>query len=239
MDEHVPGARAEYRGAARFALVAVLLLLVLSAVIVPTYLNVPNRNTSSDDVDCLLVLGSPTEIDGSLSPEQRWRVTEAVRLYQAGRAQHILMSGGPTSKGYVEARTMAEYARQLGVPSAAILEEGASMNTRENIQNSEQMLQARGWQRVEVISSAEHLPRAALLLQHSHLLWQTHAAPTPGRSRFQIAGAYAEEAFATMVIRSLGLHALPVLHAFAVVQGSIGYACRWVLYAVQSAWKRT
>lgn len=238
MHEGTSGTRTEGRSVVRSVLLAVLLVLVLSAIVVPTYLTVPKRNTNDEQVDCLLVLGSPTEIDGTLSSEQRWRVAEAVRLYHAGRAPRILMSGGPTSKGYVEARTMAEYARQLGVPPAAILEEGRSMNTRENVENSQRLLQAHGWRRVEVISSAEHLPRAALLLAHSHLLWQTHAAPTPGRSRIQIAGAYAEEAFATAVIRSLGLRALPVLHAFALVQGSIGYAFRWVLYAIEGALRR-
>lgn len=223
---------------ASLLLVVLFGLLVLSAVIARAYLTVPKQNTQSERVDCLLVLGSPTEIDGSLSSEQRWRVTEAVRLYNAGRAPRILMTGGPTSKGYVEARTMAAYARQLGVPASALLEETAAMNTRENVRNSEQILEAHGWQRVEVISSAEHLPRAALLLQHSHLLWQMHAAPTPGRSRLQTLGAYAEEAFATAVIRCLGLRALPVLHAFAVVQHGVGYAFRWVVYLVEGWFRR-
>ena len=211
----------------------IVLLLLVSAVITWAYMTVPNRNTQSEPVDCLLVLGAPTEIDGSLSDEQRWRVDEAVRLYFAGRAPRMLMTGGPTSKGYVEARSMARYARQQGVPASAVFEEGASMNTRENVNNSQRLLLAHGWRRVEVISSAEHLPRAALLLQHSDLLWETHAAPTPGRNRLQRAGAYAEEAFATAVIRGLGMRALPVLHAFAVVQHGIAFGCRWVIYAVE------
>ena len=233
MDERAFRTAAERGKRYRYAFAAVLLVLVAIAVVIPSYLTVPLRNTPGGRMDCLLVLGSPTEIDGSLSPEQRWRVDEAVRLYRQGRAPSILMSGGPTSKGYVEARTMADYAVRLGVPAAAVLQEGASMNTRENVRNSEQILDAHGWRRVEVISSAEHLPRAALLLQRSHLQWELHAAPTPGRSAVQKAGAYAEEAFATAVIRALGMRALPVLHAFAVVQHGIGFGLRWVFYAVR------
>ena len=229
---------ADRRAGIRPLALALLLLIALSALIVPAYLTVPKRNTYDDQIDCLLVLGSPTEIDGSLSDEQRWRVDEAVRLYRTGRAPRMLMSGGPTSRGYIEARTMAAYARQLGVPPEAVLVEEASMNTRENVQNSQLLLDAHGWRRVEVISSAEHLPRAALLLRRSHLLWQTHAAPTPGRSRLQVLGAYAEEATATAVIRCLGLRALPVLHAFAVVQHGVLFACRWVIYAAEKWFRR-
>ena len=212
---------------------AALLLVGAAAVIVPAYLTVPKRNTAEDQVDCLLVLGSPTEIDGSATPAQRWRVDEAVREYQAGRAPRMLMTGGMTVLHYTEAQTMAQYAMRRGVPASAILEETQARTTLENIRNSQGILDAHGWHRVEVISSPEHLPRTALLLEHSDLSWQTHAAPTPGRSRVQEAGAYTEEAIGTAVIRLFGPGAEPVLHAIASVQHAIGFSLRWVFYKVR------
>lgn len=217
----------------RWLWILLVVLGVLSAVIIPAYITVPKQNNNDPQVDVLLVLGSPTEIDGSLTSTQRWRVDEAVREYRAGRAAHILMSGGMTSLNYVESDTMAAYARQLGVPQSAILEERTSKTTLENIRNSQALLDAHGWRRVEVISSPEHLARAALLLEHSHLLWRTHAAPTPGRSRLQTAGAYAEEAVGTAVIRVFGPRAEPVLHAYSVVQHWTVYAVRWVYYKLR------
>ncbi len=216
----------------RVWIVGLLILALFVTAIVWTFRSVPRANDASARVDAILVLGSPTEFDGSLTSAQIWRVDEAVREYRAGRAAHLLMSGGPTMHGHVEAEAMGAYARRLGVPPEAVLEEGASMTTIENIRSSERILKAHGWRRVEVISSGDHLPRAALLLQRTDLLWQTHAAPTPGRSRLQIAGAYAEEATGTAVIRYGGLWIWPVVHALAKAQGAVAFAFRWLYYKV-------
>ena len=218
------------RKAGRLRTVAAIGVAVLAAVILPAYLTVPRRNNADPQLDALLVLGSPSEIDGTLTAAQRWRMDEAVREFRRGRAPHMLITGGPTSHGFVEADTMAHYARSQGIPASALVEERTAMTTIQNIRFSEPILAAHGWRRVEVISSAEHLPRAALLLQHSHLLWQTHAAPTPGRNRLQEAIAYAEEAMGTSLIRWFGLGVLPVLHALDVVQQTVTFAVRWPLW---------
>lgn len=211
-----------------------LLALFVAAAFLPSYLTVPLRNTAGDQVDALLVLGSPTEIDGTLTAAQRWRVDEAVREYRAGRAGHVLFTGGPTSHGFVEADTMARYGLMQGIPASALFEERTAMTTIENVRRSQAILDAHGWRRVEVISSAEHLPRAALLLRHTDLLWQLHAAPTPGRGRLQTVGAYAEEAMGTALIRWFGLGVLPVLHGAALVQHTVGFGMRWCLYRLEA-----
>jgi uncharacterized SAM-binding protein YcdF (DUF218 family) len=185
------------------------------------YCTVPTRNNDDPLVDALLVLGTPTGRGGELTDPERWRIDEAVREYKAGRARNIVISGGPTSYGYVEARAMGQYAQSRGVPPEAVFEETHALTTLENIRNSQRILDAHGWRRVEVISSADHLPRAAVILQHTHLLWRVHASPTPGRSRLRSLGAYAEEAVGTTAIRLFGLGAEPVLHGFAEVQHRI------------------
>ena len=214
------------------------ILFVAFAMIVPVYLTVPMSNNNDARIDCLLVLGTPTEIDGTLTLPQRWRVEEAVREYHAGRAPRVLFSGGMTSRNYVEAETMGQYAENLGVPASAILEDKAAKTTQENIRNSQAILFAHGWRRVEVISSPEHLPRAALLLEHSDLLWRTHPAATPGRAPLEKAGAYAEEAVGTAMMRLFGPRIEPVLHAVATVQHAVGYAVRWLVYSVEGGLQR-
>ena len=205
--------------------------IVLAAIVLPVYLTIPRCNNPDSQVDALLVLGTPTEMDGTLTAAQRWRVDEAIREYRAGRARYILFTGGPTNHGFVEADTMARYALQQGIPSSALLEERRAMTTVENIRDSQVILDAHGLKRVEVISSAEHLPRAALLLERSHLLWQTHAAPTPGRSPLQEMGAYAEEAIGTALIRCGGLRFVPLLHRLDRMQQAVLFAFHWI------AWK--
>lgn len=223
-----PGPR---QGRAWLAGGAVTLLGV--AAVFWTVWTTPRRNNDDAQVDAIVVLGSPTELDGSVSAFQRWRVDEAVREYRAGRAPYLLMSGGAGANQFAEAHTMARYAMSLGVPPGAILEERTSKNTLQNIRESQRILDEHGWRHVEVISTADHLPRAAVLLAHTHLLWRTHAAPAPGRNRAEAAIAYAEEAFGTALIRWFGLRVLPVLHAIAVVQEAIAFAARWVFYKAQ------
>ncbi len=213
-------------------------VMLAAAFIYRTYRDVPKGNNNDPQVDALLVLGSPAELDGSVTPMQCWRVNEAVLEFKAHRAQHIILSGGAAANAFVEAHTMALYAQAHGIPAEALLEEGQSRTTLENIRNSQSILDAHGWRRVEVISSAEHLPRAALLLEHTHLLWHTHAAPTPGRSRMQAVGALGEEAVGTAAMRLFGPRIEPVLHAIALVQHAVGFSVRWVLYRVSGLAQR-
>ena len=211
---------------------------LLAGLIARVYRTVPRSNYAGPDADVILVLGSPTEMDGALTSAQRWRVDEAVREYRAGRARCMLMSGGPTMHGHVEADAMARYAEDRGVPATAVLEDRAAMTTIENIRNGEHIMEMHGWRRAEVISSADHLPRAALLLERTPLLWRTHAAPTPGRSRLQLAGAYAEEAVGTVIIRCGGVWIWPLMHGLAVAQGAVFFGFRWVFYRLQDLLKR-
>lgn len=214
----------------RFGVLGTVAVAAVAAIVIPVYLSVPLSNNRDPTVDCLLVLGSPTEIDGTLTESQRWRVDEAVREFRAGRAPCMLITGGMTSRNYIEAETMGSYAESLGVPPAAILEETHAKTTMENIRASQVLLDAHGWRRVEVISSPEHLPRASLLLAQSHLLWQMHAAPTPGRGLLHKASSFAEEAMGTAIMRLFGPRIEPVLHAAATLQHGTAFTVRWVWY---------
>lgn len=172
---------------------------------------------------------------GEVSDEERWRVEEAVREFRAGRAPRILFSGAAVAYRYVEADAMAGYARQLGVPADAILAESQARNTIQNLHNGAAILEARGWHSAEVISSRDHLPRAALILQTMNregnpLCWRVHPSPTPGRSLFDRALYDSEEALTTALLRWFGLGLAPVLHALAWTQQHIGWCVRWVWY---------
>ncbi len=72
---------------------------------------------------------------------------------------------------------MSQVAQQLGVPQSAIIEEGRSLNTIGNIHYSVLIMQANGWNSMEVVSSWAHVQRAALILQHFPVAWKIHGAP--------------------------------------------------------------
>lgn len=189
-----------------------LLTLIFPFLLVGTYLSVPHRNCDLTHFDTILVLGSPATRYGQPSPEQRVRVAEAVSEFKAGRADHIIFSGGATEKQFVEGRIMADLAREQGVPAAAIVVEGESRNTIQNMYFSDQIMRQAGWTSVEVVSSASHLPRAALILQRYPLKWKEQASLWPPEfSRRRICVLYAEEMLDTFALRWFGFAPSPFL----------------------------
>src|ERR1051326_2363497 len=161
------------------AILVVLCLLGAATVLGPFFL-APDHNADITTADAIIVLGTPTQADGTPSPEQRERVLEGVREFKKGVSAHIIMTGGPAHNHFVEARTMSLLAQANGVPASAIVEEGQAQNTIQNIYYSEQIMLAHGWHSTEVISSPYHLPRTALILRHHpQLQWRTHAAEWP------------------------------------------------------------
>jgi uncharacterized SAM-binding protein YcdF (DUF218 family) len=109
------------------------------------------------------------------------RVWYAAQLYHRGIARRIVVSGGSfvAQKGgpaTSEAEAMRRFLIDLGVPSEAIVSEGASLNTLENIQNVRQMV---GDARVALITSAFHMPRALKIARQGNL--NVGAFPTDWR----------------------------------------------------------
>ena len=105
--------------------------------------------------DAIVVLGC-----GSAARLAR-RVERGARLYRAGAAPLLLLSGGGRGSE-PEAEVMRRLALAAGVPEAALLLESGSRNTWENAQESAHLLRLRGLGRVVLVSDRAHLPRAAL-----------------------------------------------------------------------------
>jgi uncharacterized SAM-binding protein YcdF (DUF218 family) len=179
-----------------------LLILLFLLVLVASYGTVPTQNCNLDHFDTIVVLGTPTLEDGQPSPEERERVNEAVREFKAGRAGHIIFSGGATTKQFVEGQSMATLAEAQGVPSSDIVIEDKATNTIQNIYFSDQIMQQKGWTSVEVVSSPSHLPRAALILERYDFQWNEHASQWPPEYGWKDIGRfYADEIMKTFVQR--------------------------------------
>ncbi len=192
--------------------VAVMVLAVGIAAVVVTYRTVPTHNTEATHFDTLIVLGCPVDPDGKASPEERERVLAAVREFRAGRAGHIIVSGGAVHNRWNEAEAMAGIARGAGVPAEDLLIERRARNTIENIYYSNQMMQQRGWTSAEVVSTPDHLPRAGLILEHYGFGWRTEAARWPVEFAWKrIAPYYVKEALGTTVLRWFGYRRSPFM----------------------------
>jgi uncharacterized SAM-binding protein YcdF (DUF218 family) len=99
------------------------------------------------------------------------RVWYAARLYHRGIAPRIIVSGGslldgPSNPATSEAEAMRRFLVDLGVPSSAVVSEGDSRNTRENVHNVRRIV---GDAPVLLITSAGHMPRALRLARQAGL----------------------------------------------------------------------
>ncbi|MFM8448606.1 MAG: YdcF family protein [Haliscomenobacter sp.] len=93
------------------------------------------------------------------------RFVQALELYQQGKIQRILVSGGwgglLGKPRMLEARNTREHLIRLGVPAEDILIETQSRNTWENAQFSARLLHKQPTPgRLLLITSAWHMPRA-------------------------------------------------------------------------------
>ncbi len=167
----------------RLLLLIVVVGLGFAVVLFVVYETAPRHKGSEKHFDTLIVLGTPSKLDGSPSLEMAERVNEAVREYRAGVATHIIMTGAAAHNHFIESQVMADDAVQQGVPREAVVVETQAKDTIQNIWYSRQIMQAHGWHSAEVISSPYHLPRTALILTHYDgplaFDWRIHAAHWP------------------------------------------------------------
>lgn len=91
------------------------------------------------------------------------RVWHASRIYHAGKAPLVVISGGRLAwlgERTSEAEAMKDFLEDLGVPLDAILIEDRSASTRENAVFTAELVSERGIGRVLLVTSALHMRRA-------------------------------------------------------------------------------
>jgi len=139
----------------------------------------------------IVVLGGgvrPPEVSGQAPDLNNGsdRVWHGVRLFHAGKAPFLLMSGGSdlSQSASSEAEVMRQFAMDLGVPIGAIVLEERSRNTRQNAQFSAEMLKAQGVKNILLVTSALHMRRAVALFESQGLMVTPAATDHEARSRF-------------------------------------------------------
>lgn len=108
------------------------------------------------------------------------RLAAGARAWLAGRAPLIILSGGGGG-GNTEAGKMASAITLLGVPESALLVEDQSSDTKDNAVFTSRIAQRHGIERVLLVTSALHMPRAALLFRRAGL--DPIPVPVPERAR--------------------------------------------------------
>lgn len=125
--------------------------------------------------DLIVVLGGGTESEQYPRPMVETnsagdRVLYAAKLYKEEKAPHLLLSGGniawDNGRMMTPADEMADLLALMDIPQDAIRLQPKSRNTYEDALYCSQIIKEMGAQRVLLVTSAAHMPRAVALFQH-------------------------------------------------------------------------
>lgn len=100
--------------------------------------------------DAIIVPGVP--FDTAWSRTMKGRVLWSYHLFQSGIARNIIYSGSAVYSPYVESRIMAEYAKELGIPTTHIFTEENAEHSTENLAYSLEVARQNGFERVALAS---------------------------------------------------------------------------------------
>lgn len=93
------------------------------------------------------------------------RLVTGARLYKAGKAPVIILSGGGAEGFQPESEAMAEILEVMGIPSEILVLESESRNTLQNGANTVRILKERGMSRIILVTSAIHMSRAQAVFE--------------------------------------------------------------------------
>lgn len=115
---------------------------------------------------------SPPEFNGGVD-----RVVEGLHLLQQGVAPKLLLSGASSAviqRDEPEAARIARWLESLGVESSQLVLETRSRNTAENAMETAVLASRLGIERIVLVTSALHMPRAVLWFERAGLEVQPH-----------------------------------------------------------------
>lgn len=143
--------------------------------------------------DAILVLGSKVYPGGRPSDVLRDRLETALRLYRAGRAPTVLVTGDHAEPEYDEPGAMRDWLVAHGVPAASVVLDGAGLDTYSSMVRAKQTY---GFSSIVVVTQRFHLPRALYLASRSGLACEGVVADA---RRYRKAGFYQVRELASRV----------------------------------------
>lgn len=157
------------------------------------------------------------------------RALYAAELYQQGKADRILVSGGRIEWLSGQTSPAEEMAYILGlfqVPSEAILIEPDSRNTYENALYSQKILEPMGIKRIILVTSAAHMPRSVAIFKR--LGFEVIPAPTD----FRITQAGWEQLFSGS-LPTLLLNLVPSAENLSQTSGALKEYLGLIIYRLR------
>lgn len=154
-----------------FFILSLLILTIEIPIIVVGY------DTQPVVSDTIIILGAKL-IGNTPSMILRLRLDEGIKLYNAGYASTIIVSGAQGKDEQIsEAAGMKNYLISQGIPAENILLDDKSFNTYQNLANSQAIMQEQSFKTAIIVSNSSHM-RRSLVLAHN-LGIQASGSPAP------------------------------------------------------------
>jgi uncharacterized SAM-binding protein YcdF (DUF218 family)/glycosyltransferase involved in cell wall biosynthesis len=112
--------------------------------------------------DAIVVFAGGVGESGKAGGGAQERLKKAVDLYKAGAAEYLVLSSGYVYS-FREADVMRALAIDQGVPAGHIVLEERASNTYQNVMFVDEILKARRWRSILLVSSPYHMRRALLV----------------------------------------------------------------------------
>lgn len=137
----------------------------------------------AEDFDAIVVLGAQVKEDGVPSVQLQWRLDKALEIWQETPVTVVTCGAQGAKEPAPEALVMRDYLVDRGVPAEMILTDPDSYNTQQNIRNAAALLEGSGAEKVLIVTSDYHLPRAMALAEDEGL--QVTGVPSPTKTEIQ------------------------------------------------------
>lgn len=144
-------------------LLGILMALLAWFAAVAIWINAGPPQVATDNADIAIVLGAAVDTDVP-SPVFAARIDHAIDLYNTGRVQSLLFTGGRSPADTLsEAAAARDYALAKGVPASAIFLEVTSRTTLQNLTGALPVIQGAGASSALIVSDPLHLRRALVM----------------------------------------------------------------------------
>lgn len=146
---------------ALLASVALCVLIMCSVyVLYTTRTHIAHNIDTLTPAQTVMILGAGVYQSGELSLILKDRVDTALSIYQAGKANRILVSGDNSTSKYNEVIPVRQYLLERGVPADHIFLDYAGFNTYDSMYRARDVFEVDS---AIIVTQAFHMPRAVYI----------------------------------------------------------------------------
>lgn len=141
------------------------------------YLTLDGFRNDAQKADCVLILGTKVNEDGTLSEHLLERMLCGTEAYRHDQCKYVIVSGGTGKEGHPEAEVMRNFLLKQGVPDSVIIVDNHGYNTTESVKFASAFVQSHRLSNIRIVSQYFHITRTKMLFRRQGPLTLYSSAP--------------------------------------------------------------